>query len=51
MIMDDKDRFGVWNTVSNQTLEDYGLKRKSDIIRRDSVNDYLEANKKQRGTS
>ncbi len=44
LILDDKDRFGVWNTVSNETLERYNLKRRSDITQNRIPEHYLEAN-------
>jgi hypothetical protein len=44
LILDDKDRFGVWNTVSNETLERYSLKRRSDITQDRILDHYLEAN-------
>ena len=45
LICDPKDRFGVWNGVSNKTLESFKLKSKSNITRRRKLADYLEANR------
>jgi len=45
LICDKRDRFGMWNTVSNDELEKLGLKPKSDITRRRKVSDYLQTNR------
>jgi len=45
LICDVKDRFGVWNTVSNEALEKFGLKSRSDITQSRDVSHYLEANR------
>lgn len=45
LICDNRDRFGVWNSVSDKALHRLGLKPKSDITRSRLTSDYLIANK------
>ena len=44
LICDEKDRFGVWNSVSDDALHRLKLKRKTDITRSRFVSEYLEVN-------
>ena len=43
LICGTKDRFGVWNNVSDEALHLLGLKKKSRVVR--STNGYVEANR------
>jgi len=45
LICDENDRFGVWNSVSDEALHKLRLKRKTDITKSRSVSEYLQANK------
>ena len=44
LICDEKDRFAVWNNVSDEALHELKLKPKTDITRSRSVSEYLKAN-------
>lgn len=44
LICDEKDRFGVWNSVSDEALHELKLKRKTDITKSRHVSEYLQAN-------
>ena len=45
LICDDKDRFCVWNSVSDEALHELKLKYRSDITKNRSVSEYLQANR------
>lgn len=44
LICDEKDRFAVWNSVSDEALYELKLKPKTDITKSRSVSEYLRAN-------
>ena len=44
LICDENDRFGVWNSVSDEALHELKFKRKTDITRTRHVSEYLQAN-------
>lgn len=44
LICDEKNRFGVWNSVSDEALHKLGLKHRADVTKNRMISEYLRSN-------